>query len=211
MRHTVIARYTEDVSWVDVLLRTPHTIVNKGQPLNNNASVMNVENVGREAESYLQFIILNYEKLQDMADDIVFCQADPIDHVEHAIVGFEPKGFNTRSGNITDFAQFLNTYPPVKQFTPLGSWYSCNEFALPHWSFPEQLAKYCKRELHIDLPGNTIWFVAGAQFIVPVQSILQHPRIFYEHLLRQCHTCEYMPYMLERVWSYIFTYTPASE
>jgi hypothetical protein len=62
----VIARYNEDVSWAT----QPFEIVQKGEHLPNE---------GREASSYLWWIIENYDKLPD---EVHFLQANPFDHVD---------------------------------------------------------------------------------------------------------------------------------
>lgn len=66
----VIARYNEDVSWVT----EPFTIVQKGVDLPNE---------GREASSYLWWIIENYKKLPD---EVHFLQANPFDHVDDNLI-----------------------------------------------------------------------------------------------------------------------------
>lgn len=60
----VIARYNEDVSWVT----GDHFIVQKGE---------HIENKGREASSYLWWIVQNYHNLPDY---IHFLQGNPFDH-----------------------------------------------------------------------------------------------------------------------------------
>ena len=62
----IIARFNEDVSWVT----GPHFIVQKGEHL---------ENKGREASSYLWWIIENYDNLPK---NVHFLQANPWDHVD---------------------------------------------------------------------------------------------------------------------------------
>lgn len=61
----VIARYNENVDWAKDL---DHFIVQKGEHL---------ENKGREASSYLWYIIENYNNLKG---DYIFCQARRSDH-----------------------------------------------------------------------------------------------------------------------------------
>ena len=70
----VVARYKEDISWIDLV--NPEykvTVYNKydGENL--------IENVGREAHTYLHHIIERYDSL---ADYTVFVQGNPIDHCD---------------------------------------------------------------------------------------------------------------------------------
>lgn len=81
----VVARYKEDVSWIDTALGLDLfdavEVYNKG-PVglshgDPRVRIRNVSNVGREGGTYLDYIIGNYEKLPE---EIWFTQADPFDH-----------------------------------------------------------------------------------------------------------------------------------
>jgi len=63
--HFVIAQYHEDVSWADNLEKT---VITKDTHL---------PNIGREASSYLLFILNNYSTLEG---EYVFCQGNPFPH-----------------------------------------------------------------------------------------------------------------------------------
>jgi hypothetical protein len=67
----VLARYDEDTSWTNGYPETSFTIYNKGSPP-LPAAKQNIENVGRESDTYLHHIIENYDSL---ADWTVFSQA----------------------------------------------------------------------------------------------------------------------------------------
>jgi len=62
----VIARHSEDISWVGKLSYN-FQVINKSA----------VGNTGREAASYLWFICKNYDSLEG---EYIFCQANPFDH-----------------------------------------------------------------------------------------------------------------------------------
>jgi hypothetical protein len=62
----VIARYREDISWAE----EPFFIVQKGE---------HIENKGREASSYLWWIIENYNNLPDT---VHFLQGNPFEHTD---------------------------------------------------------------------------------------------------------------------------------
>ncbi len=71
----VVARYNEDISWLNPVQQ--HCIVyNKGKPLNISNEKF-LPNVGRESETYLRYIIDNYDNLPEV---VVFTQADIEDH-----------------------------------------------------------------------------------------------------------------------------------
>lgn len=82
--HIVISRYNEEVSWVKTLDQSKLNIFiyNKGDIIENQfssgVSIIDLQNIGREAHTYLYHILKNYENLPDK---IIFTQAHPDDHV----------------------------------------------------------------------------------------------------------------------------------
>lgn len=78
----VISRYAEDISWLIPLFRQC-IVYNKGRALDLAFCDVHehaVPNVGRESETYLRFIIDNYECLPDVT---VFSQGAITDHIQH--------------------------------------------------------------------------------------------------------------------------------
>ena len=73
----VVARYNEDIGWFKHEMDNC-IIYNKGVPLNIQNEVL-INNLGRESETYLQYIIANYDTLPDV---VVFTQARISDHVK---------------------------------------------------------------------------------------------------------------------------------
>ena len=75
----IIARFNEDVSWTDAL-GDDRDIYNKGLDMSacGYAHVINLENVGREGDTYLRYIINNYDSLPDVC---MFTQANIADHL----------------------------------------------------------------------------------------------------------------------------------
>ena len=72
----VIAKYKEDVGWVNKYFdKTDVIIYDKSGEVNDN--VINIPNVGREAETWMRYIVDNYYSLPDY---IVFLQGKPFDH-----------------------------------------------------------------------------------------------------------------------------------
>ena len=64
----VIAKYKENVSWVENL-KYNYIIYDKSK---------DVPNIGRESETYLKYIINHYNNLPDY---VVFLQGNPFDHL----------------------------------------------------------------------------------------------------------------------------------
>lgn len=74
----IVARYKEDISWITKYIPTTSVIVyNKFGPLGNLPYEINIPNVGRESETYLHYIIDNYDNLPEIC---VFTQGNVQDH-----------------------------------------------------------------------------------------------------------------------------------
>jgi hypothetical protein len=70
----IIARYNEDISWVSNL-NCDYIIYNKGD--NISIPCKNLPNKGREAHTYVNYIVENYYNLPDI---VAFVQGNPFDH-----------------------------------------------------------------------------------------------------------------------------------
>lgn len=76
----VVARYNESVDWLSMFKDSRVYIYNKGEPISKCPyKVFQLPNVGREAHTYLQFIVDNYYKLPDV---VFFTQGRIDDHVQ---------------------------------------------------------------------------------------------------------------------------------
>ena len=71
----IVARYNENIEWLNSEMSNC-IIYNKGDKLGINNEIF-LENVGRESETYLHYIITNYSNLPDV---VVFTQARIADH-----------------------------------------------------------------------------------------------------------------------------------
>ena len=71
----VVARYNENIEWLNSVMNNC-IIYNKGDKLGLSNEII-LENVGREAETYLHYIIENYQKLPDI---VIFTQGNISDH-----------------------------------------------------------------------------------------------------------------------------------
>jgi hypothetical protein len=77
-RLTIICRYNEDISWTESLSGDV-VIYNKGDDFPWDYPRTDVENFGRESESYVRGILEFYEKLSDY-DSVAFLQGNPFHH-----------------------------------------------------------------------------------------------------------------------------------
>lgn len=102
----IIARYNENLSWVKKIDNRDVDIViyNKGNDVeeifSQKVKVLTLENIGREAHTYLHHIISNYD---DLPEKMIFTQAHPDDHVSKHCK--------------SDFFDFLNSSDNFKYFS----------------------------------------------------------------------------------------------
>ena len=69
MKQLVVARYNEDISWLN-RINFDFVIYNKGLD-DIPYSYIRLRNVGHETDTYINYIISNYNNLPDI---VVFCQ-----------------------------------------------------------------------------------------------------------------------------------------
>jgi hypothetical protein len=102
-KEIIIAKYKEDLSWVNSLNGFNITVYDKSDELNTYTKL---ENKGRESDTYLQHIINNYNNLSDIN---IFVQGNPFDHC--------PNLYELIHNNI---------------YTLLGNSITCDKYGNPH-------------------------------------------------------------------------------
>lgn len=102
-KEIIIAKYKENLSWVDNLKDLKITIYDKSDETN---TYIKLENKGRESDTYLNHIIRNYNNLSDIN---IFAQGNPFDHCNN-------------------FIDLLNE----NKYTELGENISCDKYGRPH-------------------------------------------------------------------------------
>ena len=76
----VIARYKENLDWV-YNLKGNIVVYNKSENFKYDFPRHDVENFGRETETFIKFIVQYYNQLDDY-DSVVFLQGNPFDHMQ---------------------------------------------------------------------------------------------------------------------------------
>ena len=183
----VIARYNEDISWVDQL-NCNYIIYNKGGNLDREH--IKLPNVGRESNTYLNFIISNYHTIQS---PIAFVQGDPFYHCPKVI-----NLINTYSQGVI----FLNRRQ--------GPFINNGDGTPSHTGLP--VTEWAEK-LGVKQQNNKYGFANGAQYIIPPEAITSKPLSWWEHLLELHDTPakpfrkepNQSPWIFERLWYYIFT------
>lgn len=189
-RTLVVSRYNEDINWLTKIHTWNIAAFNKGEPVEGNFSFKQLPNVGRESETYLNYIITNYDNLNDFTG---FIQGNPFDHFEGC------------AADTSHIINYINTIKITQDFTFFGDHdlHECDHTGRPHHPGLNlyEYANYIK----IDIP-QIIRFRAGAQFIVSRERIIKNSKEFYCNILRTVNT-EISPiqgFLLERLWQYIF-------
>lgn len=199
----IVARYMENARWTTFLPNNYTPIIyNKGstQPYAHMKCflsrclpiVKELENVGREAHTYLYHIINNYDQLAEIN---IFCQAHPFDH--------EPRFLEI----ITDTDQ-LNL---AKEQGFFGLCPSCEEGinAIRHPSHPSGLPMFYWFDYLFGYklqPNEKYHSFYGAQFMTTKKYILNRPIEFYKLLMAYV-SKDINPeeaYVFERLWPFIF-------
>lgn len=177
MRHLIVARYNEPLTWLSWLLTAgaPYmvTVVNNGSHRPNE---------GREAGAYLWWILRNYERLHPY-DLYAFVQADPFPHCEQIVdrLQDQPGGWQ-----------------------PLGDWlYESDGYGGPHHPGLPVQATYGR--IFGEQFTGTVKFYAGGQFMCRGSVLLNRPRSFYERLSVIANDeANGGPWVLERLWARVF-------
>jgi hypothetical protein len=222
---TAIARYNEDLKWVKEL-NTDIVIYNKGEDFNFDMPRTDVENVGRESETFCHFILEWYDALKDY-DACAFLQGDPSGHFANPVETINNYNSNeiVRLGTSIAFYEINSTkiLHNVNNFTLakiLGKDVKTNyKLSENHaaWLDIDTESEYltwiielCSL-LRIDIPEKVGW-TPGAQFIVPVKYILNKDIKWWEdlyllHYVYKSDKTRSLPHIVERVWPIIWEHS----
>ena len=183
----VVAKFNENIEWTKEL---------GGNVIVYDKSVPPLKNIGREAETYLRYIIEHYNNLPEY---VIFLQGNPYDTMwSHTSVKDGLKSPETACPFVAPWRE-----DPINRF-PETYYYRDYYFLL----FGEHYTE------------TTIRFAAGSQWSVPRHCITHRPLDFYKKLhrmisksgnpsLEDVHARNYDKYsidawMLERLWAPIF-------
>jgi len=177
-KRIVIARYKEDITWIDKLPEGWHPIViqKKTEDLQGD-----MPNAGREPASFLFAVARHYSQIKP--DDIwAFVQGNPFDHGP-------------------DFPDIL--YKEPEGYMPIGghSLKQCDDNGAPdHPNIPlkELYEKWLKRPC-----PKVLHFTPGGQFMVRGRDLLRFPLKWYVGVMDDV-TPAWNCYVMERIWGEIY-------
>ena len=188
----VVAKYREDINWTKELDNV--VIYDK--------SVPPLKNVGREAETFLRYIVEHYDALPEY---VVFLQGNPYDTMW--------TGSHIKDGLV-----------PTDKAIPFSAPWGTEPVILR----PEtiHLPEYYSLLFGKEYTKSTITYSVGAQYIVPRHCITHRPLDFYRKLhnmvqragnpsledLKTFDTQTVDAWMMERLWTFIYdTSIPTSD
>jgi hypothetical protein len=194
--HIVVAHYNEPLDWLLNYHPNNITIYSKGTDVNSkySSTIIKTDNIGREAHTYLKYIIDNYDALPDF---IFFTQGSPFDHIKSPI----------------------NCYVHPTEIA-VGNWiidetrtYYLHNMHIYFWSnsqleqnpltFDKWFMKYIEPLVNPSMSPMAISY--GATFTIHREQILSRSKEFYQTLIEQLTTNNTeTAHFLERAWYYIF-------
>lgn len=171
-------------------------------------------NVGREAHTYLHFIITHYDQLPDVT---VFFQDDIFEHIEHnkdykeivelirhdTHVDFRSFGFYQGFAEILTFEDYFKYVFFSKTGGPVTSdnW----EAKYGNFRLRDCRIDYDESLRKLSLYPTHFYCTFGAIFAVSKQRILARPRNWYRRLMSlvDWHNSPMGAHFMERVWPYV--------
>lgn len=198
----IVARYNENIDWLKDEMKNC-IIYNKGKPLGLDNEIP-LKNVGRESETYLNYVIENYN---DLPDVVVFTQAKIADHRGGDDVNYLI--------NLKDYALIYGKSNPMKHYQTTKNccwdreWNLNNgQYFLPDFYRNNNRITFCewfKQNINPIYP-NPICIYMNGLFAVKKEIILKHPVEYYKKLIIELnhHINPTEGHFFERSWYYIF-------
>jgi hypothetical protein len=208
----VVARYNESIEWLMSEINQC-LIYNKGEKLNVENEII-LENIGRESETYLHYIITNYNNLPDV---VVFTQAKISDHIAQEtddikyLLNFKNEALkNDKSTPIVIHSQTNINMCWDKNWNVNNNIFFLQDNYLNNT--PITFEDWFKKHINIKYP-NPIKIYKNAIFAVKKELILNHPLDYYKELILQVnhHINSTEGHFFERSWYYIFNHIKLSK
>lgn len=201
--HIVVAHYNENLDWLLNYNPNNITIYSKGKEVESKYAhlIIKTKNIGREAHTYLKYIINNYNCLPEY---IFFTQGNPFDHLDKHISEYiYPTTPSVSNWCIDKSRQYFLTN---MRFT----YWANSTLELNAHPFNEWFMKYI--DSNIDPLQNDLIVGYGATFTIHRTFILSRPKEYYEMLINQLTSNNTeTAHFLERAWFYIFNLHKCNE
>lgn len=197
----VVARYNESLDWIDSEIKPYVKIFNKGANIADYEHIFNLRNVGKEGNTYLEYIIKNYDNLPNY---VLFTQADLYDsHIKSHHVTQDDIKYIINNIDIID-----NNYIGLNRTRGNDGWNRFNDGKDPvqKYGIPK-LQKHLKdmwtETFNSELPNEIVTNYC-AIFLVKKESILNHSIDIYKTLNKILLKDAMYGFALERLWTTLF-------
>ena len=155
----------------------------------NKRTFETLPNIGREAHTYLYYIITHYH---DLPEAVIFLQGNPFPHLPLELLLRMFNG-NGRTSNY-EIVPFSTSLTGGKLYNWAGKQLRSTGKTIQEWIFDN---------LHTTQEQGPVYW--GAQFGVSKNQILKHDQKFYQDIINQFETTDdELAHFLERVWGLIF-------
>jgi hypothetical protein len=194
--HIVVAHYNESLEWL--LNYDPYliTIYSKGKEVDSKYAhlIIKTDNIGREAHTYLKYIIDNYNNLPEF---VFFTQGNPFDHLHFSVNEYVyPNQIAVAGWSIDKSRQYYLTDMRI-------SFWANAQLDLNEYPFNQWFMKYI--DSNTNPCTNDLIISYGATFTIHRNQILSRSKTFYENLIKQLTSNNTeTAHFLERAWFYIF-------
>lgn len=200
----IVARYNENIEWLNSEMSNC-IIYNKGNKLNIYNEIL-LENLGRESETYLHYIITNYYNLPDV---VVFTQARISDHKKGADINYLIN-IKNQALNYSKSTNFIMHNDLGKSIHWDKEWNLRQDGFFLKGNYknnnPITFLEWFKSNININYP-NPICIYANAIFAVKKENIINKPLEYYKKLTLEVnhHINSTEGHFFERSWYYIFS------
>lgn len=212
----VVARYNEDIDWLRPVQESC-IFYNKGPDLLTDVdNQICLENVGRESETYLRYVVDHYDN-DSFPDVIVFTQGRVADHrhgdcLQH-LLALKDDALENGTGKSRPILSHVytgenrdNCWDPDWNKQP-----DSDEFYLHHCYRNNRHILFSdwfsENVLWLEPYPNPIHIYCNAIFAVRREHILRRPKEYYQRLLEEVnhHINPAEGHFFERSWYYIFS------
>lgn len=196
MKHLIVAKYTEDITWtkyakadqIFIYIKNNESLKNKDNLIYNK-----LPNVGKESHTYLHHIVENYESLADLN---IFVHGHPFDHTPNLLKILKQTSLSEMTKVVKRSCDF--------GYIPLGTISGIFSTSQPKWDKIHSIYNEVYRPVTLLKLPPEFPATSNAQFIATKDCIKRHSLGLYEHLLKLHYSMHNMPWNMEYFWDFIF-------
>tara|TARA_B100000212_G_scaffold279303_1_gene219087 strand:- start:32327 stop:33016 length:690 start_codon:yes stop_codon:yes gene_type:complete len=202
----IVARYNEDIKWLNEFTNHKITIYNKGEKVKNNnfSEIIDLKNVGRESHTWLYHIVKNYYQLNEIniflqgSIDDLGCMA--YQNPDEYLIDINKYGFSTSRFGLLGPLHWDWNVGIEKDQRYKDQWLN-NQISKSNIGF-----RAFAKELFPDIPIFVSTSYGGC-FAVKKEKIQTYSIKYYKKLLNimSKHKNPIEGHYMERLWCYMFT------